>query len=54
MKRSNAILLAGAAGFVLLLLAFTIYMGFSVRRLMEDEKLPVYRQLSSWAVVQTE
>ena len=48
MKRSNAILLAAAAGFALLLLAFTAYMGLSVRKLIEEEKLLAHRQLSSW------
>jgi hypothetical protein len=48
MKRSNTILLAAAAGFLLLLLAFTTYMGISVRRLIEEEKLLARWQHSSW------
>ena len=52
-SKGTAWRVAAATGFVLLLLAFTIYMGISIRRLMGEEKLLAHRQLSSWVSQQT-
>ena len=42
MKRSNTILLIAVAGFLAILLAFTIYMGISMKRLIEEQGYLVY------------